>query len=98
MNRQILMAPAVTAGIFWLAATAVKDTWGKKCTRCGGADRKAGTKMGKNLEMNEFPDAKYQQLMKDEQILKVTLAPTGTVDLAFPFDIVLPLAREVRVK
>jgi type IV pilus assembly protein PilM len=43
------------------------------------------------------PDGK-PLLLKDEQILKVTLASTGTGDLAFPFDIVLPLAREVRVK
>lgn len=37
-------------------------------------------------------------VLKDEQILKVTLAKTDGGDFAFPFEITLPLARPVRVK
>lgn len=43
------------------------------------------------------PDGKPIPL-KDEQILKVKLASTEGGDLAFPFEIILPLAREVRIK
>jgi hypothetical protein len=43
------------------------------------------------------PDGK-PLVLKDEQILKVTLASKDGGDLAYPFNITLPLAREVRVK
>jgi len=42
-------------------------------------------------------DHKPTQL-KDEQILKIKMASTEGGDLAFPFEITLPLAREVRIK
>ena len=43
------------------------------------------------------PDGK-PLVLKDEKILKVTLASKDGGDLAYPFNITLPLAREVRVK
>lgn len=43
------------------------------------------------------PEGKPVQL-KDEQILKVNLPTTEGGELAFPFSITLPLAREVRIK
>ena len=43
------------------------------------------------------PDHKPVQL-KDEQILKVSLPAAEGTELAFPFSITLPLAREVRIK
>jgi type IV pilus assembly protein PilM len=45
-----------------------------------------------------FPGADGKPVnLKDEQILKVTVANAGP-DLAFPFEITLPLAREVKAK
>jgi len=43
------------------------------------------------------PDGKPVQL-KDEQVLKITIASSEGGELAFPFEIALPLAREVRIK
>ena len=43
------------------------------------------------------PNHKPVQL-KDEQILKVSLPAAEGTELAFPFSITLPLAREVRIK
>jgi len=43
------------------------------------------------------PDRKPIQL-KDEQILKISIATAEGGELAFPFTITLPLAREVRIK
>ncbi len=43
------------------------------------------------------PDGK-PLLLKDEQILKVTLTSADKGEVAFPFEITLPLAREVRFK
>ena len=44
--------------------------WEKNCTKCHGPDGKGDTKMGKKLEIKDFTDAKYQDLMKDEEMLK----------------------------
>ena len=70
MNRMILMAAVLTASIFCVSAADVKENWEKNCTKCHGPDGKGDTKMGKKLEIKDFTDAKYQDLMKDEDMLK----------------------------
>jgi len=70
MNRMILMAAVLTASIFCVSAADVKENWEKNCTKCHGPDGKGDTKMGKKLEIKDFTDAKYQDLMKDEEMLK----------------------------
>ncbi len=66
----ILMAAVLTASIFCVSAADVKENWEKNCTKCHGPDGKGDTKMGKKLEIKDFTDAKYQDLMKDEEMLK----------------------------
>ena len=70
MNRMILMAAVLTASIFCVSAADVKENWEKNCTKCHGPDGKGDTKRGKKLEIKDFTDAKYQDLMKDEEMLK----------------------------
>jgi len=70
MNRMILMAAVLTASIFCVSAADVKENWEKNCAKCHGPDGKGDTKMGKKLEIKDFTDAKYQDLMKDEEMLK----------------------------
>jgi len=66
----ILMAAVLTASIFCVSAADVKENWEKNCAKCHGPDGKGDTKMGKKLEIKDFTDAKYQDLMKDEEMLK----------------------------
>jgi len=66
----ILMAAALTASLVCVSAADVKENWDKSCAKCHGPDGKGDTKMGKKLEIKDFTDAKYQDSMKDEDMLK----------------------------
>lgn len=71
MNRMILIAAAaLTAAVVTASAADVKENWEKSCAKCHGPDGKGDTKMGKKLEIKDFTDAKYQDSMKDEDMLK----------------------------
>jgi cytochrome c553 len=52
------------------SAADVKENWDKGCAKCHGADGKGDTKMGKKLDIKDFTDAKYQESLKDEAMLK----------------------------
>ena len=52
------------------SAADVKENWDKGCAKCHGADGKGETKMGKKLDIKDFTDAKYQESLKDEAMLK----------------------------
>ena len=52
------------------SAADVKENWDKGCAKCHGPDGKGDTKMGKKLEIKDFTDAKYQDSLKDEAMLK----------------------------
>jgi cytochrome c553 len=71
MNKAILMTVAACAAMVVSASAAdVKETWAKDCAKCHGPDGKGDTKMGKKLEIKDFTDAKYQDSLKDEAMLK----------------------------
>jgi cytochrome c6 len=61
---------ACAAMVVSASAADVKETWDKDCAKCHGADGKGDTKMGKKLEIKDFTDAKYQDSLKDEAMLK----------------------------
>jgi cytochrome c553 len=66
----LIAAAALTAAVVTASAADVKENWEKSCAKCHGPDGKGDTKMGKKLEIKDFTDAKYQDSMKDEDMLK----------------------------
>jgi cytochrome c553 len=70
MKKMILFAVVALAGIALSASADVKENWEKGCAKCHGPDGKGDTKMGKKLEIKDFTDAKYQDSLKDDQMLK----------------------------
>ncbi|MCX6912670.1 MAG: cytochrome c [Verrucomicrobiota bacterium] len=71
MNKAILMTMAACAAMLVsVSAADVKENWEKSCAKCHGPDGKGDTKMGKKLEIKDFTDAKYQDSLKDEAMLK----------------------------
>ena len=71
MKKAMLMTIAACAAM-WVSVSAadVKETWDKNCAKCHGPDGKGDTKMGKKLDIKDFTDAKYQDSLKDEAMLK----------------------------
>jgi cytochrome c553 len=71
MKKAMLLTIAACAAMVVSASAAdVKENWEKKCKVCHGPDGKGDTKMGKKLEIKDFTDAKYQDSLKDEAMLK----------------------------
>jgi cytochrome c553 len=66
----LLTIAACAAMVVSASAADVKENWDKKCKVCHGPDGKGDTKMGKKLEIKDFTDAKYQDSLKDEAMLK----------------------------
>ena len=61
---------ACAAMVITASAAEVKENWEKGCAKCHGPDGKGDTKMGKKLEIKDFTDAKYQDSLKDDAMLK----------------------------
>ena len=71
MNKAMLLTIAACAAMMVSASAAdVKENWEKSCAKCHGPDGKGDTKMGKKLEIKDFTDAKYQDSLKDDAMLK----------------------------
>ena len=67
----MLMTIAACAAMMVSASAAdVKENWEKSCAKCHGPDGKGDTKMGKKLEVKDFTDAKVQDSLKDDAMLK----------------------------
>ena len=66
----LLTITACAAMMVSASAADVKENWEKSCAKCHGPDGKGETKMGKKLEIKDFTDAKYQESLKDEAMLK----------------------------
>ena len=66
----LLTMTACAAMIVSASAADVKENWEKSCAKCHGPDGKGDTKMGKKLEIKDFTDAKYQDSLKDDAMLK----------------------------
>jgi len=70
-------ATTVTFASAMLIATLVsasagdaKETWGKSCAKCHGANGDGQTMMGKKLKMKDYTDAKVQATFTDEAAFK----------------------------
>jgi len=48
-----------------------KANWEAQCQKCHGADGKGSTKMGRQVGVKDYTDAKVQAEMKDENAIKV---------------------------
>ena len=71
MTKALFMTIAAGVAMVVSASAAdVKENWEKSCAKCHGPDGKGETKMGKKLEIKDFTDAKYQESLKDEAMLK----------------------------
>src|ERR1019366_6653659 len=71
MKKAILITVAACAAMVISASAAdVKENWDKGCAKCHGPDGKGDTKMGKKLDIKDFTDAKYQDSLKDDAMLK----------------------------
>ena len=69
-KAMFLTMTACVAMIVSASAADVKENWEKSCAKCHGPDGKGDTKMGKKLEIKDFTDAKYQDSLKDDAMLK----------------------------
>ncbi|MGA2749029.1 MAG: cytochrome c [Verrucomicrobiota bacterium] len=63
----ILALAATTAA---LSAADTAGIWDKTCQKCHGADGKAGTKIGKILQIRDMTNAKFQASFTDDQAFK----------------------------
>jgi cytochrome c553 len=71
MKRTMLLAvAALTVAVMSASAGDVKENWEKSCTKCHGPDGKGDTKLGKKVDVKDFTDAKYQETLKDADMLK----------------------------
>ena len=70
MKKTILLAAVLTAAAVTASAADVKENWEKNCAKCHGPDGKGKTKMGEKLEIKDYTDAKVQEDMKEEKMIK----------------------------
>lgn len=71
MKKLIIMGVALLiAGAVSARAADAKENWEKNCTKCHGADGKGQTVMGKKLGLKDYTDAKVQEGMKDDAMIK----------------------------
>ena len=71
MKKLIVMSLALlVAGAVSVRAADTKENWEKNCAKCHGPDGKGKTKMGEKLEVKDYTNAKVQEDMKDEKMIK----------------------------
>ena len=71
MKKLIVASLAfLVAGAVSVNAADTKENWDKHCTKCHGADGKGKTKMGEKLAVKDYTDAKVQDKMKDDAMIK----------------------------
>ena len=71
MKKLIVIGVALlVAGAVSVRAADAKENWEKNCAKCHGPDGKGKTKMGEKLEVKDYTDAKVQEEMKDEKMVK----------------------------
>jgi mono/diheme cytochrome c family protein len=58
------------AGAISVRAADAKENWEKNCAKCHGADGKGKTKMGEKLAVKDYTDAKVQDALKDDAMIK----------------------------
>ncbi len=65
MGSALLIAGAVSA-----RAADAKENWDSKCKVCHGPDGKGKTKMGEKYGIKDYTDAKVQEAMKEDAMIK----------------------------
>jgi cytochrome c553 len=71
MKKLIVFSLALlVAGAASVRAADAKENWEKNCTKCHGADGAGKTKMGEKLGIKNYTDAKVQDGMKDDAMIK----------------------------
>ena len=71
MKRLIVFSLALlVVGAVSVRAADAKENWEKNCTKCHGADGKGKTKMGEKLGIKDYTDAKVQDGMKDDAMIR----------------------------
>jgi mono/diheme cytochrome c family protein len=71
MKKLIVSTAALLiAGAVSVHAADAKESWEKNCAKCHGADGKGKTKMGEKMGVKDYTDAKVQDGMKDEAMVK----------------------------
>ncbi len=66
------MVLVCSLGATSLRAATGAELYAEHCTKCHGEDGKGGTKMGEKVGLkSDLSDAKAQEKMKDEDIVKV---------------------------
>lgn len=71
MKRIIALAAVLGCAAAMTAAAADGAAlWKEKCAKCHGEGGKGDTKMGQKLGIRDYTDAKVQESLKDEEMVK----------------------------
>ncbi len=71
MKKLIVFSMALLiAGAVSVRAADAKENWDKNCKKCHGEDGKGKTKMGEKAGVKDYSDAKVQDAMKDDAMVK----------------------------
>ena len=71
MKKLIVFSMALLiVGAISVRAAEAKENWDGKCKICHGADGKGKTKMGEKYGIKDYTDAKVQDSMKDDAMVK----------------------------
>jgi cytochrome c553 len=66
----ILSVALLIVGAVSVRAADAKENWEKSCAKCHGPDGKGKTKMGEKLQVKNYTEAKVQEEMKDDKMVK----------------------------
>jgi cytochrome c553 len=72
-TKLILIGLALPLAATVSQAAPASENWENSCASCHGADGKGQTKQGKKLKLRDYTDAKVQEEMKDDDMLKAVL-------------------------
>lgn len=71
MRKLIITSVALlVAGAVTVRAADAKENWEKDCKKCHGPDGKGKTTMGARLGIKDYTDAKVQEGLKDDAMIK----------------------------
>ncbi|MEJ1972354.1 MAG: cytochrome c [Lacunisphaera sp.] len=70
MKIRFALLTACLLGSTSAFAAPAAENWENNCAKCHGADGKGQTKAGKKLQLKDYTDAKVQDEMKDEEMIK----------------------------
>jgi len=70
MKKILLTLVAMGAGLAIASAADAQQNWESHCAKCHGKDGKGQTKMGQKLKVKDYTDAKVQESLKDEEMIK----------------------------